>query len=259
MTKNILIFYADIIDTVKRSLDIIGKRAVDDNGTTLFETITVSSREEPLLQDYIKSAVTTIVVELRKFVNAAYKNIGTNNFYQVYDFQGFLNLAVTIEQVGAADIPASASILFSNIQKMFLLKIGTKYYDTWAEGEQYNSGHASPPESNIYRFNNQLYRWNGTELATIDDNTEALAGLAVNLILADDYNEALDITLQQALHDYCAAYTLYSWFTVTSPRLAEKYLNDAIAQRSYFISLVFHRKTTPEIDLPNPLRTLTEP
>lgn len=262
MIKTITIYFTDIIETVKRSLDIIGKRAVDNNGTTLFDTITVSSREEPILEDFIVTAVTTITVELRRFVEASFgKTVNS-----AYDFDGFITQDVTIDSVGLSERPFPSTIVFSKIKKQFLLCVGLSspglsvqpnYYNTWSNGAPY-SNYGKPDPNVLFRYDEQLYRWNGSDLVEVYDTTE-LKGITISLNLADDYNEALDNTLQQAIENYCTAYALYSWFTITSPRLAEKYLADAVNHRLYFISQVFHRKTTPAENLPNPLRTLSAP
>ena len=53
--------------TVKRSLSIIGKRSVDDNGTLLFKDITLGSLEEPILADFYKDAVIQLKTQTEYF------------------------------------------------------------------------------------------------------------------------------------------------------------------------------------------------
>ena len=44
--------FRSLASDVKRSLSIIGKRSIDENGNVIFKDITLSSLEEPLLEDY---------------------------------------------------------------------------------------------------------------------------------------------------------------------------------------------------------------
>lgn len=58
----------NLLAEIKRSLSIIGKRSVDDEGNLLFKDITLSSREEGIVGDYINNAVNMLVAELAGFV-----------------------------------------------------------------------------------------------------------------------------------------------------------------------------------------------
>ena len=97
------------------------------------------------------------------------------------------------------------------------------------------------------------------EKAKNSRHTATNIGIELKLTLPDDYNDALDTTIGTAIDGFCTAYSLYSWFVVTAPRLAEKYRADANAQLQMVVSMLFHRKPTPESDLPNPLKPLVEP
>ncbi len=59
-----------------------------------------------------------------------------------------------------------------------------------------------------------------------------------------DYNDKLDKSIQQAGEDYLVHYCLYSWFTVTAPRISDKYLSDAQADLTALIQQAFYRKKT---------------
>lgn len=48
--------YAKITDTVTRTLSVIGKRAADANGNSLYDVVTLGSNELPILHDYIRTA-----------------------------------------------------------------------------------------------------------------------------------------------------------------------------------------------------------
>ena len=163
MEKTFSILFANITEKVKRSLSIIGKRAKDDNGNTLFADITLSSIEEGIIRDFTDAAITEIVNEVRRL------------------------------------------------------------------------------------------------LKTFSFHTATNIGIDLTLLLPDDYNEALDTMIASAIDNFCTAYSLYSWFVITAPRISEKYRADANAHLQLIISMLFHRKETPESELPNPLKPLVEP
>ena len=87
--------------------------------------------------------------------------------------------------------------------------------------------------------------------------TPSAESYTVTLTLYDDANSSLTDTVSQAVKDYIVAYTLYSWFTVTAPRICEKYLADANAQKSFIIAQVFHRQRPST--LPDPLAPKVDP
>lgn len=62
--------YADLYETVERSLSIIGKRSSDDNGNRLFTDITLSSRETGIINDYFRQAVIDLSAETAAFITA---------------------------------------------------------------------------------------------------------------------------------------------------------------------------------------------
>ncbi len=65
---NITISYQSLYEEVSRSLSIIAKRSVDDNGVPLFKDITLSSREQEIITDYFRQAVLDIVAAAAAFV-----------------------------------------------------------------------------------------------------------------------------------------------------------------------------------------------
>lgn len=153
----ITITYTDINDIVERSLSIIGKRSIDDQGNLLFKDITIGTREKEILTDYYRQAIMHIAAELRKYV--------------------------TLET----------------------------------------------PTDTSY-----------TILLTLDD----------------DHNDKLHDTIKEAIKEYIVAFSLYAWFTVTAPRLYQKYLADSQNALSYLTYQVYHHQRPSE--LPNPLRPKSE-
>jgi len=86
--------------------------------------------------------------------------------------------------------------------------------------------------------------------------TSSSTSFTLTVSLYDDANSNLSSTVVQAVKDYVTAYALYSWFTITAPRISEKYKEDAMNQRNFVIAQTFHRQRPQE--LPNPLRQKTE-
>lgn len=155
---DIVITYSDISAVVERSLSIIGKRSIDDQGNLLFKDITIGTREKEILTDYCKSAIMHIAAELRQFVRL------------------------------------------------------------------------ETPTSTTY---------------------------TIRFTLSNDANPDLEDSIKQAVTEYLVAYSLYSWFTVTAPRLYQKYLTDSQNALGYLTYQVFNRKR-PET-LPNPLAPKVDP
>lgn len=156
----ITLSYTDLYGVVERSLSIIAKRSIDDQGNRLFENITLGTREKTLMYDYFRSAIVGLAADLRQYVTLETPNTETYN---------------------------------------------------------------------------------------------------ITITLYDDANPALTATTEQAMKDYIVAYALYSWFTVTAPRISEKYLADANAQKSFIIAQVFHRQRPAASEMPDPLAPKVDP
>lgn len=154
----ITLTYSDLYGVVERSLSIIAKRSVDDQGNRLFDNITLGTREQSIIYDYFRSAIVGLAAELRQFV--------------------------TLET------PSSGSYIMT-------------------------------------------------------------------ITLYNDANTALTESTKQAIKDYIVAYALYSWFTISAPRIYEKYLADAKANRDYIVSQVYHRQRPST--MPNPLTPKVDP
>lgn len=154
----IVINYSDTSAIVERSLSIIGKRSIDEQGNLLFKDITIGTREKQILSDYYRSAIMHLAAELRQFVSL------------------------------------------------------------------------EAPIGDTYTFTLALYA---------------------------DANPDLEDSIKQAVTEYIVAYALYSWFTVSAPRLYQKYLTDSQNALSYLTYQVYNRKR-PDT-LPNPLAPKVDP
>lgn len=150
--------YTELYAVVERSVSIIAKRSVDDQGNHLFDNITLGSRETEIINDYFRSAIVSLAADLRQYV--------------------------TLEQASTSSY-------------------------------------------------------------------------TIAITLYPDYNNKLENTIVQAIKDFMVAYALYSWFTISAPRIADKYLSDANAQKSYIIAQVFHRQRPSSH--PNPLTPKVDP
>lgn len=87
--------------------------------------------------------------------------------------------------------------------------------------------------------------------AVIDITTEMSAFVTagsmtqVTLTFPTNHKPALETFIQQSCEAYCVSFALYSWFTVTAPRIADKYLGDCKRQLSAVIRLT-NEKGAPQ-------------
>lgn len=85
-----------------------------------------------------------------------------------------------------------------------------------------------------------------TELSSFAAVPEASPeGIILYLDLPTNHTDDAGTFIQQCCEAYCVSYALYSWFTVTAPRLTEKYQADCTRQSSALIRLL-HEKTAPD-------------
>lgn len=145
--------YSALLETVRRSLSVIGKRSTDDNGNLLFTDITVGTNEEPIIFDFFRLAINDLAAELSAFI-----------YY--------------------ADVPDDAAV-------------------------------------------------------------PAASPAGITLELPTNVNDQLEPFIQESCEAYCVSYALYSWFTVTAPRLVKKYQGDCTRQLNALIRLI-HEKQAHE-------------
>lgn len=145
---NVILTYSTLADKVSRSLSIIAKRAKDENGNLLFTDVTLGSREQEIITDFLRQAIIDLSAEL------------------------------------AAKVTAVSDVT----------------------------------------------------------NTSR----TITLTFPTNYNSALDTFITESCEAYCVSYALYSWFTVTMPTLAEKYLADCTRQIGV-LHRITHEKKEPSI------------
>lgn len=105
-----------------------------------------------------------------------------------------------------------------------------------------------------YDLSNVPYQWLYGALQRLAGNTTG--GIKLTVTTPDNWNDALQLSLRQALANYCVSYALYSWFVITAPRIADKYLADANRQLTA-MRIIIHEKKAPEAQT-SPLSISTE-
>lgn len=84
--------------------------------------------------------------------------------------------------------------------------------------------------------------------AVIDIVTELGASISaysdstITLTFPTNHNNNLESFIDKSCDEYCVSFALYSWFTVTAPRIAEKYLGDCKRQLAAVIRLINEKK-----------------
>ena len=65
---------------------------------------------------------------------------------------------------------------------------------------------------------------------------------SITLTMPNNHNSALETFIQKSCEAYCVSYALHSWFTITAPRIADKYLEDCKRQLAAVIRLVYDKE-----------------
>lgn len=297
---DIQLSYNSLYDTVARSLAIIGKRSVDDNGAPLFRDITIGSKERGLIFDYFNNAFVDVCTELDNFVtaethedhysdadiilngwcdsmNTAYGLVSdidqffyiapqgklyvstrflhspaqTNIYYECdsvyYIYDASANVLVPTATPSIEDRDLAIHLLSVNLDPEIAKTYQGRFSFFW-NGEIYSSDgyfHLNEIGMDIYTiyiYNGERYVYAGDGLSR--DKYDITQGAQVTITLPDNWNAALQKSLVMAVKNYCVSYTLHSWFTITAPKLAEKYANDAKRQMQAAIRMA-HEKKAP--------------
>lgn len=102
-----------------------------------------------------------------------------------------------------------------------------------------------PNDALIVDPQGRAYRREGNILINIPE-TATEQTVTFTLQVPENWNEGLQTSLGSVLRDYCVSYALYSWFTITAPRIAEKYLGDMQRSVAALIRLVYNKKAPEE-------------
>lgn len=101
----------------------------------------------------------------------------------------------------------------------------------------------SPSANTIYNDpSGQPYQWEYGAMQRVPGGIEDSVTLTVTV--PDNWNSALQTSLRQALYNYCVSYAIFSWFTITAPHIAEKYLLDTRRQMDTIIMQIHEKKKT---------------
>lgn len=84
--------------------------------------------------------------------------------------------------------------------------------------------------------------------AVIDISTETAALITagtmtqITLTFPSNHNSVLETFIQQSCEAYCVSFALWSWFNITAPRIASRYLDDCKRQLASVIRLTNEKK-----------------
>lgn len=73
---------------------------------------------------------------------------------------------------------------------------------------------------------------------------ESGSNSGITITLPSNYRSALNAFVINSCKAYCVSYALYSWFTVTFPRIAPKYQDDCVRQLNV-LKRILHEKKEP--------------
>lgn len=82
-------------------------------------------------------------------------------------------------------------------------------------------------------------------------------GITFILDLPESHKASLEPFIAKSCEAYCVSFALYSWFDVTLPRIAPRYLDDCKRQLAAVIRLI-HEKKAPEAATSSPLDVVAE-
>lgn len=307
---DITLDFGSLYDQLSRSLSIVGKRSVDDQGNRIFDNITLGSREKVIANDFFTSAFVWLAAELSNFVTAetkstsslstvafidwwttlapsSFTNAVTSNgqllyrydiykLYQaslsyptqsagvssgtlcLYNSRYYRFASSTLTQLTDVQVAAltesqkSAALRLEyngvNPSTLTFQKAGVYGFynsDIWVSVRSCSFSEITPSASTLY------YDPSGAEYQWLYGSMQAIAGTTsfgytLTVTLPDNWNTSLLTSLRKALEDYCIAYALHSWFTITAPRLSEKYLADCTRDIAAIVKLV-NEKKAPEL------------
>ena len=163
----------------------------------------------------------------------------------VYDSVYYDYLMNVIEEPTEAQIEAAITLDYMG-SRPTVNSEGLIAYDNgfYVSSKSVTFSDATPSDTTVYiNPYGSYYRW---EYGSMQYEP---SGIATNVELVvtvpDNWNTALVYSLRQALYNYCIAYALFSWFTVTAPHISQKYLLDTQRQMAAIIGMI-HEKTDPQ-------------
>lgn len=94
------------------------------------------------------------------------------------------------------------------------------------------------------------YRWLYEAMQIVPSAMDNEIELVITI--PDNWNDSLILSFRQSLYNYCVAYALYSWFTVTAPHISAKYQQDTQRQIASALEMIHEKKAPVVTDFTNP-------
>lgn len=224
------ISFADLFDNVSRSLSIIGKRSVDDQGNPLFKDITIGTNEKEIINDFFTNGLSNLITELSHFVSVEQYNNGiTSTIYTNY----WREEEVTPTAAGMYWYKPSTQVLYKSVEQ----EIEEETTLVWDE-EDKSATTAYVDEQGRH------YWWHNSTMEPI--GTGVGGSITLNLSTFTNWNNALEPTLITSIYNYLTSYALYSWFVITAPKIAEDYAGKANNQLAAVVRLINEKKAPAE-------------
>lgn len=238
------ISFTDLFDIVKRSLSIIGKRSVDDEGNHLFKDITIGTNEKEIINDFFTNGLSDLVAELSHFISVEYYNNGiTSTIYTNY----WREEEVTPTAAGMYWYKPSTQVLYKSVEQ----EVEEETTLVWDE-EDKSATTAYVDEQGRH------YWWHNSTMEPI--GTGVGGSVTLNLTTFTNWNSALEPALITAINNYLSSYALFSWFDITAPKIAGKYATSTTNQLAAIVRLIHEKKATVEsTDIISSTSTSTTP
>ena len=174
-----------------------------------------------------------------------------------YKFNGTTVVTMTEEEI--ASITPSTTVItldFFNVNPSTVTADSADMY-AYYNAQLYKSERSAsftlasiPAGAALVDPRGRVYTRNGTVIEEIPAGLDQVITLTVTM--PANWNDGLQLSMQQALSNYCVSYALYSWFTITAPAIAEKYTGDMQRSLTAIIRMA-HDKLPPAHSPSSPL------
>lgn len=229
--------FTDLFDIVRRSLSVIGKRSVDDQGNPLFKDITIGTNEREVVNDWLTLGMSNLVTEVSHHVDVEQYNNGIVNTIYTDWWQD--------DDVSTSLITASGQYWYKPSTKTLYVSSFTPA-DPEQEIEQSASWSEATPATDTAYVDGagRHYWWHNDTMERI--GTGVGGSVTLDFDMPDNWNSAIEPSLITSMQNYLVSFTLYSWFVISAPKIAEKYGNDAAQQLGAVIRMFSEKKPPVE-------------
>ena len=301
--------FTDLFDIVRRSLSVIGKRSVDDQGNPLFKDITIGTNEREVVNDWLTLGMSNLVTEVSHHVDVEQYNNGIvktiyTDWWQDDDVStslitasgqywykpGTKKLYVSSLTYPFAETTPATDTLFVHGEDYYRWEVpegetdatlvqltqeevealtdeqkaaatALSYYgEDPSEVEVNNPGVYLAYNGSVYistrtaSFNEitpatdtayvdgagRHYWWHNDTMERI--GTGLGGSVTLDFSMPDNWNSAIEPSFITSMQNYLVSFTLYSWFVITAPKIAEKYATDAAQQLRALIRMAYEKK-----------------